>query len=167
VETGARVSSLLTISPGIHLDDTGYESVITIGLFLGMTRAEIRRKLPDIEEFCELGGYLSLPIRTYSNGMLVRLGFAIATSVDPEILVLDEGLNAGDARFSERAKQRVDALIARSSILILASHSEAMIRDQCNKAALLEKGRLTAFGKLDETIEAYKASALEKSRLGT
>src|SRR5207237_9796846 len=105
--------------------------------YLGMTREEIARKTPDMERFCELGEYLSLPVRTYSTGMLVRLGFAIATAIDPEILILDEGLGAGDARFAERAKKRVDALVERSTILILASHSENLLQSMCNNAVLL------------------------------
>ena len=95
-----RVSPLFTTSPGLAVDDTGYENIVTCGLLLGMTRDEIERKLPEIEAFTELSDYLALPVRTYSSGMLVRLGFAIATAIDPEILLLDEGLGAGDARFA-------------------------------------------------------------------
>jgi len=157
VKSGARVSSLLTVAPGVHADDTGYETIMTTGLFLGMTRDEVLRKTPDIERFTELGDYLSLPIRTYSMGMRVRLGFAIVTALDPEILVLDEGLGAGDARFIGRAKKRIDALIERSSILVLASHSNALIRNHCNKAVLLKEGKLVAFGDVDEVVEQYGA----------
>ena len=100
-----RVSPLFTTSPGLVADDTGYENIVTCGLLLGMTRDEIERKLPEIEAFTELSDYLALPVRTYSSGMLVRLGFAIATAIDPEILLLDEGLGAGDARFAARAAE--------------------------------------------------------------
>ena len=150
-----HVSPLFTTSPGLDGDDSGYENIITCGLFLGMTRNEINRKIADIEQFTELGDYLSLPVRTYSTGMLVRLGFAIATALDPEILILDEGLGAGDARFAERAKKRVDALIERSSILVLASHSDALIQSMCNRAILLNRGSMAASGGVDEVIEAY------------
>ena len=151
-----RVSPLFNTSPGLDHDDTGYENIITCGLFLGMTREEIDKKTKDIEEFTELGEYLSLPTRTYSTGMLTRLGFAIATAIDPEILVLDEGLGAGDARFAEKAKKRVDALIQRASILILASHSDALIQSFCNRAILLQDGRVVEEGKVDDVIEAYR-----------
>src|SRR5262249_15366867 len=87
-----RISPLFTTSPGLDIDDTGYENAVTCGLFLGMSRREIAQKIADIEQFAELGEYMSLPVRTYSTGMLVRLGFAIATAIDPEILLLDEGL---------------------------------------------------------------------------
>jgi ABC-type polysaccharide/polyol phosphate transport system ATPase subunit len=120
-----------------------------------MTREEIERKLPEIEAFTELSGYLSLPVRTYSSGMLVRLGFAIATAIDPEILLLDEGLGAGDARFAARATERVKALIERSSIMVLASHSDRLIRQMCKRAILLDHGRLVADGPTEEVLEIY------------
>jgi ABC-type polysaccharide/polyol phosphate transport system ATPase subunit len=121
-----------------------------------MTREEIAKKTTDIEVFSELGDYLSLPVKTYSAGMLTRLGFAIATAIDPEILILDEGLGAGDARFAEKAKKRVDALIERASILILASHSDVLIKSLCNRAILLESGRVVTEGDVDEVIGIYR-----------
>ena len=156
VHIEGKVSPLFNASPGLDPDDTGYENIITCGLFLGMTREEIAHKTPDIEAFSELGDYLSLPVRTYSTGMLTRLGFAIATAINPEILILDEGLGAGDARFAEKAKERVDALIERASILILASHSDDLIKSLCNRAILLQSGRVITEGKVDEVIEAYR-----------
>ncbi|CAA7612114.1 ABC transporter ATP-binding protein [Magnetospirillum sp. UT-4] len=150
-----RVSTLFNILPGLDMDDTGYETIRTCGMFLGMSSTEIDRKTPEIVAFSELGDFLGLPVRTYSSGMMVRLGFAIATSIDPEILILDEGLGAGDARFAERAKQRVDDLVERTSILILASHSDALIQSMCNRAALLHGGRIIALGDVDEVIERY------------
>ncbi len=152
-----RISPLFTGAPGIDGDDTGYENIKTCGMYLGMSKAEVTRKLPQIVEFCELGNYLALPVRTYSQGMLTRLGFAIATSIDPDILLLDEGLATGDARFAERAEKRMRELIDRSSILVLASHSMTMIRDICNKAALMERGQIVAYGAIDDVIEQYSA----------
>lgn len=156
VRIEGKISPLFNVSPGHDHDDTGYENIITCGLFLGMTREEIVRKTPDIEKFTELGEYLSLPTKTYSAGMMTRLGFAIATAIDPEILVLDEGLGAGDARFAEKAKRRVDALIERSSILILASHSDSLIKSLCNRAVLMRSGRIVVEGAVDDVIEAYR-----------
>lgn len=156
VTIDGRVSPLFNISPGLDLEDTGYENIVTCGLFLGMSREEIAQKLPDIERFTELGEYLSLPVRTYSSGMLVRLGFAIATAIDPEILVLDEGLGAGDARFADRAKRRVDDLVKRSSILVLASHSDSLIESMCNKGILLHGGRVMTMGPVRDVIQAYR-----------
>jgi ABC-type polysaccharide/polyol phosphate transport system ATPase subunit len=151
-----RVSPLFNTSPGLDMDDTGYENIITCGLFLGMTREEIARKTPGIAAFTELGDYLYLPCKTYSTGMLSRLGFAIATALDPEILLLDEGIGAGDARFAERAARRVDALVERANILVLASHSDAFIRGMCNKAVLLHSGRVVTAGEVEDVIEAYR-----------
>ena len=152
-----KVSPLFNTAPGLDTEDTGYENILTCGQFLGMTRNEIARKLSDIEQFSELGEYLLLPVRTYSTGMVVRLGFAIGTAIDPDILLLDEGLGAGDARFAERAKQRVNGLIGRSSILVLASHSEALIESMCNKAILLQGGAVTKVGNVEEVIAAYRS----------
>jgi ABC-type polysaccharide/polyol phosphate transport system ATPase subunit len=150
-----RVSPLFNSAPGLDPDDNGYENIMTCGLFLGMTAEEINRKLPDIVAFCELGEYLDLPVRTYSNGMVARLGFAIATSIDPDILLLDEGLGAGDAAFAERAEARMKALIQRTRILVLASHSDALITGMCNRAMLLEKGGLIAIGPVDDILDRY------------
>jgi ABC-type polysaccharide/polyol phosphate transport system ATPase subunit len=150
-----RVSPLFSTSPGLDLDDTGYENIVTCGLLLGMSRAEIERKLPEIEAFSELSDYLALPTRTYSTGMLVRLGFAIATAIDPEILLLDEELGTGDARFASRAAKRVESLIGRSSIVVLASHSEDLIRRMCNRTILLDHGRVVLDGPTEDVLETY------------
>jgi ABC-type polysaccharide/polyol phosphate transport system ATPase subunit len=150
-----RVSPLFSTSPGLDLDDTGYENIVTCGLLLGMSRDEIERKMPEIEAFSELSDYLALPARTYSTGMLVRLGFAIATAIDPEILLLDEELGAGDARFATRAARRVEGLIERSSIVVLASQSEELISKICNRAVLLDHGRVVADGPTQEVLEIY------------
>lgn len=155
IVTEGHVSPLLNTSPGMVADDTGYENIFTCGLFLGMSKREIESKLADIAAFTELGEYLELPVRTYSSGMLVRLGFAIATSIDPEILLLDEGLGAGDARFAEKANKRIDALIERSSILVLATHSDQMIRSMCNKVVLMDQGKAVRIGPVEEVLAAY------------
>ena len=128
-------------------------------IHLGNRITEERPPAIALEEFTELGEYLALPARTYSAGMLTRLGFAIATAIDPEILVLDEGLGAGDARFADKAKQRVDALIERTSILILASHSDALIQAMCNRAILMHSGRLEMDGKVDDVLAEYRKMA--------
>ena len=158
-----RVSPLFNTSPGLDPDDTGYENIVTCGLLLGMSRAEIERKLPEIEAFSELSDYLALPARTYSSGMLVRLGFAIATSIDPEILLLDEELGAGDSRFAMHAAKRVKALIDRSSIMVLASHSAELIGQMCNRAILLDHGRVAADGPAKDVLELY--SRMNKDEL--
>ena len=161
IQIDGRVSPLFNSAPGLDPDDNGYENIKTCGMFLGMSSEEISRKLLDIVDFCELGEYLDLPVRTYSTGMVARLGFAIATAIEPDILLLDEGLGAGDARFAARAEARMQALIHRTRILVLASHSDALIKSMCNRAILLEKGRLIAMGSVDEVIHRYHQRPIE------
>jgi ABC-type polysaccharide/polyol phosphate transport system ATPase subunit len=155
IEINGKVSTLFTTSPGLDSEDTGYENILTCGQFLGMTKEEIERKTPEIAEFTELGDYLSLPVRTYSAGMLMRLGFAVATAIDPEILVLDEGLSAGDARFTEKAARRIKELIQKSNILVLASHAEGLIKEMCNRVILLDHGNVVADGDAESVFAQY------------
>ena len=152
------VASLLTLGVGFDVEDTGFENIYTGCLYLGMTPGQIRDKVDEIAEFTELGEYLKMPVRTYSSGMQVRLSFAIATALDPDILLLDEVMGAGDAQFMIKAQQRIESLMSRASLLVLASHSTAMIRQFCNKAMLLKAGRIDAFGDVESTIAAYEKS---------
>jgi len=161
-----RISPLFTAAPGLDPDDTGYENIKTCGMFLGMSPSQIEARTADIAEFSELGDYLHLPVRTYSVGMLTRLGFAIATSIDPGMLLLDEGLGAGDARFAERAENRLRSLMARSSILVLASHSDQKIKAMCNVGLMLEKGHLIAMGALDQIMDLYHRRKAERAGVG-
>jgi ABC-type polysaccharide/polyol phosphate transport system ATPase subunit len=150
-----KVTPLFDALPGLDGEDTGYENIITAGLLFGMSRHEIERIIPNIEEFSELGEYLDLPVRTYSTGMTMRLGFAFVTAMDPGILLMDEGIGAGDARFAERAAKRLEDFIGRSRIVVLASHANEMIKSMCNKAALMQSGRILAIGPVDEVLQQY------------
>ena len=158
IGVAGEIASLLTLGVGFDVEDTGFENIYTGCLYLGMTPSQIREKTDEIAEFTELGEYLKMPVRTYSSGMQVRLSFAIATALDPDILLLDEVMGAGDAQFMIKAQQRVECLMSRASLLVLASHSTAMIRQFCNKAMLLRAGRIDAFGDVDSTIAAYERS---------
>lgn len=170
VRVEGRVTPLFDAMPGLDGEDTGYENIITSGMLIGMTRREIEAKIPEIEEFCELGEYLSLPVRTYSTGMTMRLGFALVTSLDPGVILMDEGFGTGDLRFAERAEARMKEFIGRSPIMVLASHSDKIIRTMCNKAVLMESGRIVAFGPADEICDQYyesvhaAAAAAERAR---
>ncbi len=150
-----RVTPLFDSMPGLDPEDTGYENIITAGMLFGMSQSEIETRVPDVEEFSELGEYLALPVRTYSSGMTMRLGFALATAVEPGILLMDEGISAGDARFTERAGRRLQQFISRSRIMVLASHSNDMIRSLCNKAALMQTGRVIAIGAVEDILQQY------------
>src|SRR5262249_4922228 len=121
---------------------------------------EVRYKTPEIAEVSGLGDYMHLPVRTYSAGMGLRLAFFIATSIDPEILLLDEGLSAGDASFAAAAEARVNRLLSQTRILVLASHSTDLLMKWCNRAVLLEHGRIFHSGSVKETITLYE----ERSR---
>jgi ABC-type polysaccharide/polyol phosphate transport system ATPase subunit len=156
-----RITPLFDTMPGLDGEDSGYENIITAGSLHGLTREEIERIIPDIEQFSELGEYLTLPYRTYSSGMGTRLAFSIATALHPEILLMDEGIGAGDARFAERAARRMDEFMGKSRILVLASHSEHLLRATCNAGVLLQSGTIIASGTLDEVFERYRASTHE------
>ena len=128
------------------------------GLFLGLNKAEIRRRLEDIIDFTELGPFIDLPFRTYSAGMRARLDFAISTSIQAEILLLDEGLGVGDASFVDKASKRMDSLARAAGIVVVASHSEELLRQTCSEAALMDAGQILAIGTIDEVFTRYNAS---------
>ena len=144
VSVNGRVAALLGGSPGMDADSTGRENIILHGLYLGLSKAEIKRQTEAIIDFTELGSFIDLPLRTYSNGMRARLSFGIATAIVPEILLLDEGIGAGDAAFIEKANKRLDEFVGSTGILVLASHSEELVRRFCNKSILLERGRVAS-----------------------
>lgn len=155
VRTRGKAAPLFDITLGMDQDATGYENIKIRGLFLNMSDAEIAAHTEEIVAFSELGPYMDMPIRTYSSGMMVRLAFAIATTQQPEILLLDEMIGAGDARFIDRAQERLDRFIGSTGILVLASHSEGVIRKMCNKAILLHQGKLIGSDSVDEILSSY------------
>ncbi|MES2984412.1 MAG: ABC transporter ATP-binding protein [Pseudomonadota bacterium] len=149
------ISVLLNLMNGLDPEKTGYENIRGMGLILGMNKKTIARITPEVEAFCELGEFLNLPVRMYSDGMRVRLAFAVSTSITPEILVLDEAIGAGDAHFLHKATERAHQLYDQARIMVMASHAPAILRDLCNKALLLEKGHIRMFGKVDEVLDLY------------
>lgn len=152
-----RVSPLLNVMLGINPESTGYENILVRGLLLGLSQEEIKAKMQEIADFTELGEYLSVPTRTYSAGMQLRLAFAVATCIKPEILLMDEMIEAGDANFKKKAEVRLMEFIEQSSIMVLASHTNETIKKLCNKVILLEKGQLKYFGSIEEGFEKYNA----------
>lgn len=151
-----KVVPLLDISLGMDENSTGLQNIRLRGLLLGMSDREIRLKQREIAEFCELGDYLDLPVRTYSSGMRVRLAFAVSTAVDAQILLLDEVMGVGDASFLNKANQRLADLHSRAEIVVLAMHSNSEIRRVCNKVLWMERGRIREFGPTDEVVTAYE-----------
>ncbi|HCK84823.1 MAG TPA: ABC transporter [Hyphomonadaceae bacterium] len=150
-----RVVPLVEKGVGISWDDTGYDNIELPLRLLGATNEEVKRAKKDIPEFTGLGAYMHLPLRTYSDGMKARFAFALCTAIEADILVLDEWLSAGDLDFQERANQRLNELVRSASILVLASHSLPLIESVCNRAILLEKGRIVLQGGASEVCAAY------------
>jgi len=157
VYANGRVSALLTASVGLNPDATGRENIINRGMYMDVHPRQMRARIDEIAAFSELGYYIDMPVRTYSSGMMIRLCFAVATSLRPEILLMDEWLAAGDAAFLAKARQRMEDFVSGSSILVLASHSMALLREWCNRAILLDRGRIVAAGEVDEVEAAYAA----------
>lgn len=151
------VAPLFDVSLGMSPDATGFENIRLRALYLGMSTAEINAKIEEIAEFTELGPFLDMPLRTYSLGMHTRLAFAVSTSIEPEILLLDEGIGAGDASFVERANARLSAFIERAGIMVLASHSQDLVSRFCNKALVMEHGRSIFFGPVEDGLAFYHA----------
>ncbi len=156
IEVCGRISSLFDIELGMDLESTGYENIIIRGLLLGLTAKKMKQLTPEIEAFTEMGDFLSMPIKTYSAGMMVRLAFAIVTAAAPNILLMDEIIGAGDNRFMEKAQQRLEQFIHQSDILVMASHSNEALKKFCNKVLWLEHGKVKAFGPAAEIIDLYE-----------
>ena len=144
VRVAGRVTTLFSLNLGMEGDATGLENIRICGLAAGLTRQEIERRTADIAEFTELGDYLDLPLFCYSAGMKARLAFAISTAVQPEILLMDEWIGAGDAAFLEKVNARLHALLDDVGILVLASHNERLVERVCNRVVRLEGGSVTA-----------------------
>ncbi|MBM4020694.1 MAG: ABC transporter ATP-binding protein [Planctomycetes bacterium] len=146
VPTGGRccregsITSLVNPMLGIEREATGYENIVIRGLLLGLDRPTIRRLTPEIADFSGLGDYLHMPVHTYSTGMMMRLAFAITTSAQADILLMDEWLSVGDAEFRQVAEERIRSLVARSGILVIASHSAELIARECNRVIELSHG---------------------------
>jgi len=147
-----KVSSLLDLAMGMDYELTGRQNIVLRGVFLGMTFAEANALVPEIADFSELGAYLDLPMRTYSSGMVLRLAFGVSTAVQPGIILLDEMISAGDAAFADKAKRRLDKMLSRARILVLASHNPETLRQHCNRAILLREGTIVADGPLEEIL---------------
>lgn len=166
VESDRPVTGIFNITLGFRPEATGYRNIVLKGLIAGKSRKEIERAIPEIAEYTELGPYLHMPLRTYSQGMAMRLAFAIATGFSSEILLLDEWIGAGDAQFREKIVARMNSFVESAHILVLASHSTQLLRRTANRAIWMEGGRVRAEGPVDELIDAYedesRAAAREK-----
>ena len=146
LDVTGRVDALFNINLGFRAEATGRRNILLRGLINGWTEAQIAERTEEIIEFSELGEFIDMPFKSYSQGMGARLAFSIATTMEPEILLMDEWIGAGDAAFQTKAKQRMNELAEKAGIIVLASHSEDLLKKTCNKRLELEKGRVKAFG---------------------
>ena len=154
-EVVGEIGSLVDIGLGIDGEATGRENVFIRGALLGLKRKEIEDRFDEIVEFSELGEFINMPVRTYSSGMHLRLAFAVATIIRPEILLMDEWLSVGDAAFNEKAEQRLNNLVKSSRILVIASHSRELIERTCNRVMWFEHGRLKLDSDPHTVCQAY------------
>ena len=168
IEARGRLVALLQLGAGFNLEFSGRENVILNGLILGISRRDMMRKLDEIEAFADIGEFMDQPVKTYSSGMRARLGFAVAVSVDPDILVVDETLSVGDAIFKHMSLQKMRDLRDRGTTILFVSHSTSMVRDFCTEAILLHRGKLLAHGETQEAIDRYHSllASIEAARNG-
>ncbi len=144
VHSEGEITSILDLALGVDPTATGYENARLSAMLMGRTQAEIDQMMPYVEEFSELGDYLKLPVKTYSSGMTMRLAFAVATAFGADILLMDEWIAVGDAKFVKKAEARLAEMVESTKIMVLASHSRDTLKRWCNRFVCLEKGRVTA-----------------------
>lgn len=156
VQVRGEVSTLLSLGAGFNRELSGRENILLNAAFLGIARREIARRMEAITEFADLGEFIDQPIRFYSNGMRSRLGFAIATALDPEILILDEVLSVGDRAFRAKSQARIEEMMARSRLIVIVSHATSFLRGVCTHCLWLERGRVRRYGPAGPVLDAYE-----------
>jgi lipopolysaccharide transport system ATP-binding protein len=152
---GGRVASLLEVGTGFHPDLTGRENIFLNGAILGMKRTEIAQKFDEIVEFAEIGPFLDTPVKRYSSGMYVRLAFAVAAHLEPEILVVDEVLAVGDVAFQKKCLGKMQDVATRGRTVLFVSHNMGAVQSLCNHAVMLENGRVTSVGDTRTVLARY------------
>ena len=154
-QINGTIATLFTNSIGLNQNATGHENIRLSCILMGLSKKDIEAVLPDIVAFSELGDYLDLPLRTYSAGMRTRLGFALATAINPDVLLIDEVFTTGDRTFRKKAKGRMTAVMERAKTMVMASQSTNLLKAFCNKIIWLEHGQLLMFGDTKTVLEAY------------
>ena len=161
VRVEGSLNALLDPSLGMNLDLTGRENIMLRGLYNGMSRSAVAQLEADVTAFAGLSDFIDLPVRIYSSGMVVRLGFALATAIRPQILLMDEWILAGDAQFLDRARTRLETMVRGADILVLSTHEASIVRTWCSRVLWLDDGRIQADGPPDEVLEQYLGRKLE------
>lgn len=155
LKVAGRVVSLLDINLGMDPDGTGYENILMRGIVMGMTPKQIGANVDEIADFTDLGEYLAMPIRTYSTGMQMRLAFAVSTCVEADVLLMDEWLSVGDADFQAKAAERLNHLVSRTPILVIATHSIDLVEKVCTRVIQLEHGKIAT----DRVVERSSSAS--------
>jgi lipopolysaccharide transport system ATP-binding protein len=155
VRVQGSMNALLDPNLGMNNELTGRENIRLRGMYHGLPRSALRRLEDDVQEFAELGDFLDLPVRIYSSGMVVRLGFALATAIKPQILLMDEWFLAGDSSFLQKAKERLETMVRGAEILVLSSHMEDIVGAWCTRVLWMEQGRVVDDGAPEEVMARY------------
>jgi ABC-2 type transport system ATP-binding protein len=164
VDVVGHVSSLLTLGAGFDADLTGRDNIRLAGAFLGIPYRSMEAQLPGIVEFADLGDFIDAPIKTYSSGMRARLGFSIATAVDPDVLIIDEVLSTGDAVFRAKSKQRIIELTKAAKAIVLVTHDMAWVTEFCNRALLIDHGHVIMEGRPEDVVALHEERS-EQARI--
>lgn len=158
VTVNGKVAALLELTAGFSSEMTGRENIYLKGYILGLTDEYIKQMENRVTEFAELGDYIDQPVRTYSSGMKMRLGFAINVNIEPDILVIDEALSVGDAKFKKKCKDKINETIKKGTTVLYVSHSKDGVREVCNRAIYLQKGTVIYDGDVETALEVYNNS---------
>lgn len=161
VKINGHIAPMLELGAGFDPNYTGRENIFLYGSVLGFSRKFLESKFDDILKFSELGEFIDVPLKNYSSGMRARLGFSIATIVEPEILILDEVLSVGDAKFRKKCERRMQKMFAHGTTVLFVSHNINQVKRLCNKAIILEHGQIIANGDIEEVAKIYEEKTEE------
>ncbi|MBE5932890.1 MAG: ABC transporter ATP-binding protein [Lachnospiraceae bacterium] len=156
IQTQGVIAPMIELGAGFDNQYTGAENIFLYGAVLGHSRKYMQQRFDEIVEFSELGDFINVPLKNYSSGMRARLGFSIATMVKPEILILDEVLSVGDAKFKKKSEAKLKSMMDENTTVLFVSHNLAQVRRICNKAIILEKGKLIAYGDIEQVCAQYE-----------
>ncbi|WP_026331952.1 ABC transporter ATP-binding protein [Pseudomonas mandelii] len=154
-QTNGHVCPMFEFATGFEMNQSGWDNIKIRALLLGLKPREIKAKMQEIAEFSELGDFLNYPVRTYSAGMFIRLAFSVSTAINPEVLLLDEVMGAGDINFAHKAQERMKKFMTQGKILVFSSHSPDLVSDFCERTIWLEKGKVRMDGETDQVLKAY------------
>lgn len=152
------ISSMFELATGFEMEQNGWNNIYLRGLMLGQKPEEIKSKMKEIAEFSELGSFLNMPVKYYSSGMFIRLAFSVSTAIEPDILLLDEVIAAGDAGFLEKANRRMNEMVSTSKILVYVTHNMQSAIDMCNQCVWMERGHILMQDEPKKVVSAYLAS---------